>query len=232
MARLENRSADELRDLLRSVTGQRAVQQLMLALAYKGGASVPELAERYGIAEDRIDEWFAALEAENLGATVDGLERLSVADRARTPVGGNAEPSVVEYLAYDAARERGWAVDDVDLFEKAAAELQGDVDAFGRFRVEPDESIAAAADRAPVEWPDGCRGGACSNCAVYLYEGAVAMSGDHVLPAEVVEEEGIRLSCVGIPTSERVRLVYGVRHLDILDEYLLPSSGFQAAGAD
>lgn len=215
----------ELRRLLDRAEGAESVRQLMLAVAHKRGIDIDELAEWYGLTEERVEELLRQLETDP-EQTVSGLERLSVSERAATPVGSGSR-SVVEYLSYDAVAEHGWSLDDDDLFEKASEKLQGQVDVFGRMPVEPDESVAAAGDRAEVEWPSGCRGGACSNCAAYLAEGEIAMSGDHVLPDRVVREENVRLTCVGTPVTERVRLVYGVRHLDALEDLLLPAGDFE-----
>jgi ferredoxin len=68
----------------------------------------------------------------------------------------------------------------------------------------PDQSIINAATAADVEFPSARLGGACSNYAVYLHSGAVAMSSYHVLPAELIGEESIRLACAGTPTTEQV----------------------------
>jgi ferredoxin len=233
MARLESYDIEDLRRLLDGATGRETVQQLMLAIAYKDGATVHELATRYGLSVDGIDEWFDRLETRARGGqAVADLERLSVSQRARTPVGGSRSDATVEYLQYDVVSAAGWALEDEDLFAKAADRDDLDADEYGTINVPPDESILEAAEEAGVDVPFACRGGACSNCAVYLYSGSVAMSGDHVLPAELIREESIRLACVGTPTSESVQLVYGVDHLDALRELTLPAEGFHIPDAN
>jgi ferredoxin len=222
MARLESYDLADLRRLLDGATGRETVQQLMLAIAYKDGASVGELSRRYGLSVDVIDEWFERLESRPDEAVTD-LERLSVSNRARTPVGSAARESTVEYLEYDVVKDRGWTLEDEALFETAAATVD---DGYGTLTVAPDQSILDAAAAADVEFPYACLGGACTNCAVYLYSGAVAMSGDYVLPAELIREESIRLACVGTPTTEQVQVVVGVDHLDALEDLRLPAEGF------
>jgi ferredoxin len=225
MGRLESYDSDELRELLSRAQGRESVQQLMLAIAYKGGRSVAELSDLYGVPVDLIDDWFERLETRPPEEALAGLERLSVSTRAATPVGSSSTASTVEYLDYDVVTDRGWRLDDERLFERAAdADLPAS--AHGRFRVPPDRSVLAAAADAGVDLPYACRGGACSNCAVYLYSGEVAMSGDHVLPPDLVRTERIRLACVGTPTTDEVQLVFGVDHLDELAELRLPAEGF------
>jgi ferredoxin len=224
VAYLEEYDPADLRDLLGRVTGRESTQQLMLALAYVEGESIPTLADRYGFDAGTIAEWFRRLDEEPLDDAVVGVERLSLSNRARTPVGATT-PSTVEYLDYAAVESRGWRLDDPDLFARAAgADL--DPPTHGRLRVDPDQSILDAVGEADLSWPHACRGGACSNCAVYVVDGEVTMSGDHVLPDDVVREGQVRLACVATPTTEEVKLVYGVRHLDVLEDLLLPAEGF------
>ncbi|MFC5368845.1 hypothetical protein [Salinirubrum litoreum] len=51
------------------------------------------------------------------------------------------------------------------------------------------------------------------------------MSGDHVLPDDLVRDGNVRLACVATLPTDEVRLVYGLRHLDVLEDLLLPASG-------
>jgi ferredoxin len=231
MARLESYSREELRRMLDRAQGRESVQQLMLAIAYESGQSVAELSDQYGIPVDRVDDWFERLETRPHDEALAGLERLSVSTRAATPVGSASEPATVEYLAYDAVRDQGWDLADDDLFERAA---RADLDdgAYGGFRVDPDQSILDAAADAGVDLPYACRGGACSNCAVSVHGGEVAMSGDHVLPPTLIREEDVRLACVGTPTTGHVQLVFGVDHLDALEDLKLPAEGFGIETAD
>lgn len=224
VAHLEEYDAADLRDLLGRVAGRESTQQLMLAIAYVEGESISTLADRYGFEPSTVEEWFRRLDEEPLDDAIVGVERLSLSNRARTPVGSTA-PSTVEYLNYAVVESRGWDLDDPDLFARATdADL--DPPAHGRIQVDPNQSVLDAVGEAGLSWPHACRGGACSNCAVYVVDGEVTMSGDHVLPDHIVRNGQVRLACVATPTTEEVRLVYGVRHLDVLEDLLLPAEGF------
>jgi ferredoxin len=139
-------------------------------------------------------------------------------------------PSRVEYLDYEVLADFGWSVTDDDLFEKAAdADL--DTRDYGRFLVEPGEILLEAAEERGFTWPFACRGGACANCAVKVVEGELSQPVDHILPPELVDRD-IRLSCVGEPITETLRIVYNVKHLPELEELRLPPGPFKRAKAD
>jgi curved DNA-binding protein CbpA len=136
----------------------------------------------------------------------------------------------VEYLDYEALGDYAWELDDDDLFAKAGeAGLQAPD--YGRFHVMPDESLLEAAEREGFAWPYACRGGACANCAVVVYEGELSTFVDHVLPDEMVER-GIQLSCNAVPLTDELRIVYNVKHMPELEELLLPPRPFEQAQAD
>ncbi|QLD90186.1 2Fe-2S iron-sulfur cluster binding domain-containing protein [Natronomonas salina] len=140
------------------------------------------------------------------------------------------ERSRVEYLNFECLEDHGWSLEDDDLFEKAAdADLA--TDDYGRFLVEPDETLLEAAENRGFAWPFACRGGACANCAVAVTEGELSQPVDHILPEEMTDR-GLRLSCVGRPTSERLKVVYNVKYLPDLDELRLPPRPFDQAQAD
>ena len=44
---------------------------------------------------------------------------------------------------------------------------------------------------------------------------------NHVLPEEILDRD-VRLSCVGEPLSDELRVVFNVKHLPDLDELRLP----------
>jgi curved DNA-binding protein CbpA len=135
--------------------------------------------------------------------------------------------SNVEYLDYDAIAERGWSLDDPDLFEKAdEAGLDG-ADR-GSFEVQPPKSLLEGAEACGFSWPYACRGGACANCAVAVLDGELDMPVNHILPPEQLEDR-IRLSCVGVPASSSMRVVFNVKHLPGLDELRLPADRFELA---
>jgi curved DNA-binding protein CbpA len=143
---------------------------------------------------------------------------------------GDREREVrVEYLDYGVLADRGWSLDDDDLFEKAAAAgLHGED--YGELLVDPDDSLLEAAEKAGFAWPYACRGGACANCAVAMVEGDLSLPVDHILPREMVER-GIRLSCVGAPLGAATKVVFNVKHLPDLDELRLPPRPFEQANA-
>jgi curved DNA-binding protein CbpA len=126
----------------------------------------------------------------------------------------------VEYLDYEALVDHGWALDDPDLFERAA-EAGLDADAYGTMAAAPDEFLLAEAEACGFTWPYSCRGGACANCAVAVLEGEMSMPVNHILTPEMVDR-GIRLSCVSEPLTDELRVVYNVKHLPGLDELRLP----------
>ena len=135
----------------------------------------------------------------------------------------------VTYLNYDILTDYGWAVDDENLFEKAAAAGLSDTD-YGTFAVEPGESLLEAAENRGYAWPFACRGGACANCAILLHSGELSMPVNHVLPSEMMERD-IRLSCNGMPITDELHVVYNVKHMPELEELLLPPKPFEAAYA-
>jgi ferredoxin len=139
-------------------------------------------------------------------------------------------PSRVEYLNFEVLADYGWEITDEDLFEKAAAADLETAD-YGRFLVEPDELLLEAAEERGFTWPFACRGGACANCAVMITEGELSQPVDHILPPELVERD-IRLSCVGKPMTEELRVVYNIKHLPELEELRLPPGPFKRAKAD
>lgn len=226
---LDAYDTDDLRRLLSKVNGRESTQQLMIALAYKDGESIPTLADRYGLSRSAIETWFRRLDEEPIEDAVVGIERLSLSHRAKTPVGGGTD-ATVEFLNYEVVRREGWDLDDPALFERAAETELPRTD-HGHLAVAPDQSILDAVAEAELEWPHACNGGACSNCAVYVTEGSVAMSGDHVLPDDLVRDGNVRLACVATPTTDEVKLVYGVRHLSVLEDLLLPAEGFDIPSA-
>ena len=123
--------------------------------------------------------------------------------------------ATVEFLDYAAMTEEGWSLEDEDLFEKAAtAELPAE--AYGTMDVNKGEYILEAAEAEGYDWPAFCRGGGCINCAAVLVDGEVEMEVNRSLSDEEVAEMGLRLTCVGTPTTDEVQLVYNAKELDQL----------------
>jgi ferredoxin len=136
----------------------------------------------------------------------------------------------VEYLNYDVLADRGWSLDDPDLFERAAAADLDPAD-HGAFGYDGEGPLLAAAEAEGHTWPYACRGGACANCAVAVVEGGLEMTVDNVLTDRMLAR-GIALSCVGRPTTDRLRIVYNVKHLPGLEELRLPPGPFGRAHPD
>jgi ferredoxin len=152
------------------------------------------------------------------------------ARRAERPGRAGPEPDEertatrVEYVDYQALSDHDWDLDDADLFERVSdAEL--DPGEGGRFLNDPDDTLLEAAEDCGFTWPYSCRGGACANCAVALLDGEMEMPANHVLPDELYDQ-GIRLSCIGRPTTEEAKVVYNLKYLPELQELLLPGRPF------
>jgi ferredoxin len=181
----------------------------------------------------RVRRAYGAIES---GATGDG-ERGGIENGTSgaptvdaEPDEGSAEAVRVEYLNYDVLADRGWSLDDPDLFERAAAADLDPAD-HGAFGYEGEGPLLAAAETEGHTWPYACRGGACANCAVAVVEGGLEMTVDNVLTDRMLER-GIALSCVGRPTTDRLRIVYNVKHLSDLEELRLPPGPFGRAHPD
>ena len=136
----------------------------------------------------------------------------------------------VEYLDYAVVEARGWDLGDEDLFEKAESADLG-VDSHGLLVVEPRETLLEAAERYGFSWPYACRGGACANCAVAVVEGDLEMPVSTVLDDELTDR-GIRLSCIGRPVTDDLKVVFNIEHLPGLAELRLPAEQFGNARAD
>jgi len=69
------------------------------------------------------------------------------------------------------------------------------------------ETILESAQRSGHAVPHSCQIGACASCIARLLEGDIVMRANHVLsPAEV--EEGLVLTCQGVPVTSRVTVQY------------------------
>ncbi|MDS0295792.1 (2Fe-2S)-binding protein [Halogeometricum sp. S3BR5-2] len=123
--------------------------------------------------------------------------------------------------------DHGWDLGDDDLFEKAAEAGLAHED-YGQFLAHPHETLLEAAENRGFAWPYACRGGACANCAVAVFEGEMDTPGDHILPSTMLDSD-IRLSCMGGPVSDEMKVVYNVKHLPGLDELRLPPYPFDKA---
>lgn len=224
---LEDISIGELRHQLDEVESKEASQRLMVAIAYKQGVSKSDLANWYGLSIDTLDEWFTEFETSSVVEIIDEIERFELPGRSTKPVVHQPGRAHVSFLNYEVIQEHDWDINDDDLFEKAAnADLSHED--YGRVAVDRGDSILAAVEDRGYEWPYACRGGACSNCAVLLKDGEIAMPGQQILPDEAIER-GARLTCVGIPATEEVSLIYNAKYIDFLDELRLPVDWFTNA---
>ncbi|MCU4750683.1 2Fe-2S iron-sulfur cluster-binding protein [Halobacteria archaeon AArc-curdl1] len=130
------------------------------------------------------------------------------------------ETVTVEYLDYRTVDDRGWSLEDGDLFEKAnAADLEPEK--HGTLEVTREEYILDAAEAAGQDWPFHCRAGGCVNCVVIVTEGEIEMDVQRSLSDEEVEEQNLRLTCVGKPASESLKIVYNAKHLDRLQDRVI-----------
>ncbi len=188
-------------------------------IARREGVEIAAVAEESNLSVATVVDWFDALESRPVPEAADVIRRYAEGGVQPLTTGS---PSTVYHLSYDAVEERGWSFEDPDLFEKAA-ESDLDLPDYGRFLVEPEESILEAAERGGRSWPYACRGGACSNCAVIVVDGDVAMPGQSILSKERIRETNARLSCVGVPVTDEVRIVTGVGDLDEFADLRLPS---------
>lgn len=72
MSRLEHLSAEALREAIASSPDGRVPLALVGALAYKRGASVAALSDRYGVSEATVESWFDGLERDGLDGVAPG----------------------------------------------------------------------------------------------------------------------------------------------------------------
>lgn len=121
----------------------------------------------------------------------------------------------VEYLDYSVVKENGWNPHDPEAFEKASGMDLGK-DEYGEFEMEGDENILDAAEDTGLDWSFECRMGTCATCAAILVEGEVKMDVPPILSNEETEK-GFRLTCIGIPETETVRLVFNAKDSDEID---------------
>ncbi|MFB6200659.1 MAG: DnaJ domain-containing protein [Halorhabdus sp.] len=138
---------------------------------------------------------------------------------------GSSSPTVgstteVEFVDYEVLEDEGWSLDDPNLLRRVrAADLDGNE--YGEATVGRDEPLLQSVEQRGYTWPYSCRGGACANCAVAVLEGELAQPVNHVLPEDAVDR-GIRLSCVGWPTTATLTVVYNVKHLPSIADLQLP----------
>lgn len=72
---------------------------------------------------------------------------------------------------------------------------------------EAGDTILQAAFAANLRPPLSCLQGDCATCMAKITEGSATMHANNVLTAKEVEQ-GYVLTCQGVPTAKRVRIVY------------------------
>jgi 2Fe-2S type ferredoxin len=126
----------------------------------------------------------------------------------------------VEYLNYEVLDDNGWDMDDDDLFDKAADAGLDEMD-YGELDVNEGEYILEAAEAQGYDWPFSCRAGACANCAAIVTEGEIDMDMQQILSDEEVDEKNVRLTCIGSPAADELKIVYNAKHLDYLQNRVI-----------
>lgn len=127
---------------------------------------------------------------------------------------------IVEYLNYEVIDDQGWDLYDEENFERAAGMDLPEED-YGFVDVPQGQYILESAESDGQEWPFSCRDGICSNCATVLISGEIEMDGDQALSDEEIQEKDIRLTCVGRPVSDYIRLIYNAKQLDYLQDRIM-----------
>jgi ferredoxin len=127
------------------------------------------------------------------------------------------EICTVEYLNYGVLDAHGWRLDDEDLFEKAA-EADLDERDYGTMEVGEYRYILDAAEDHGHNWPFECRAASCANCAAVLKGGEIDMDMNLYLTDEEIEDKNYRLTCVGTPGSEHLKVVFNALRTDYLQE--------------
>lgn len=126
----------------------------------------------------------------------------------------------VEYLNYDVVDDQGWEVHDEENFERAQEMDLSDED-YGTLDVNQGEYILEAAEAEGYDWPFSCRAGACANCAAIIVEGEIEMDMQQILSDEEVQEKNVRLTCIGSPAADHIKIVYNAKHLDYLQNRVI-----------
>ncbi len=126
----------------------------------------------------------------------------------------------VEFLNYEVVDDEGLDVDDNSTFETAADMDLSDED-YGTLDVNQGEYILEAAEAEGYDWPFSCRAGACANCAAVVVDGEINMDMQQILSDEEINDKNVRLTCIGSPETDEVRIVYNAKHLDYLQNRVI-----------
>jgi ferredoxin len=208
-------SAEEIERYIDGELDAEMEQRLVFVRTLYRGDDVQTAAKMVGKSEETGRQWLRQWNEGGIGALQPG---------GTTANGLTAgQQATVEYLDYEILDDYGWDLDDPDLFEKAGkADLskQG----HGSLSVEAGEHILEAAESQGLEWPYSCRGGACANCAAILLDGEIDidLGTQEILPEEAIHERDIRLTCIGTPATEEIKIVYNAKHEEYLQDIVLP----------
>lgn len=126
----------------------------------------------------------------------------------------------VEYLNYETVEDRDWEPYDDDIFERAANLDLSDAD-HGTLEVSETDFILDAAEEAGYEWPYSCRTGIDANCAAIVHEGEIEMGRQQILSTEEIEDKNVRLTCVGTPATDEVKLIFNAKELGFLQDRIV-----------
>jgi ferredoxin len=208
-------SAEEIERYIDGEPNAEMEQRLVFVRNLYRGDDVQTAAKMVGTSEETGRQWLQRWNEGGIGALQPG-----------GTTGGGLTPgqqATVEYLDYETLDDYGWDLDDPDLFEKAT-EADLSEQSHGTISVEADEHILEAAEAQGLEWPYSCRGGACANCAAVLVEGEIDidLGTQEILPEEAIHERDIRLTCIGTPGSEEIKIVYNAKHEEYLQDIVLP----------
>lgn len=126
----------------------------------------------------------------------------------------------VEYLDYEVVEEQGWDLRDPENFEKASQMDLPDSE-YGSLEVREGQFILDTAESNGLDWPFMCRAGACANCSAVLIDGEIEMEDQQILTGDEVEDKDIRLTCIGHPATDHVRIIFNAKQLDYLQDRVL-----------
>lgn len=210
-------SEAELEQQINEELDARVQQRLIFIRNLYRGDSIETAAKIVGESEATGRQWLHQWNKSG----IEGLISPNEADDSSLPQLTQGQQATVEYLNYEVLDDYGWDLDDDDLFEKAAEEDLDNED-YGTIVVDADEYILDAAEEYGFSWPYACRGGACANCSAILKGGEIDIHTQQILPEEAIQEKNARLTCIGSPAAEDIKLVYNAKHEDYLQELVLP----------
>lgn len=127
--------------------------------------------------------------------------------------------ATVEYLNYEIVDEHGLDLDETAFDEAASLDLSAED--HGTFEVSEGQYVLEAAEQDGLIWPFSCRAGACANCAAILIEGKIEMDMQQILSDSEIEEDNVRLTCIGTAETDSVKIIYNAKHLPFLQNRVI-----------